>query len=70
MIKVNESHDDFPALLAESLDAIAAHFSDVKTAAESLGCSSSQLIKFLKQEPRAFQLVNRWREEKNLHRLK
>ena len=31
---------------------------DVKEAAAALGVSNSQLLKFLKQEPRAFQLVN------------
>jgi len=56
--------------LAEALDAIAFHDADIKTAAELLRSTASQLIKFLKQEPRAFQLVNQWREEKNLHRLK
>jgi len=69
-IKVSQSHNDFPALLAEALDAIAFHDADIKTAAELLRSTASQLIKFLKQEPRAFQLVNQWREEKNLHRLK
>jgi hypothetical protein len=69
-VKVSESHADFPALLAEVLDAVAARQNDVKTAAESLGCSPSQLIKFLKQAPRAFQLINQWREAAGLHRLK
>jgi hypothetical protein len=68
-IAVNPGHDDFPTLLAEALDRIVACSADVKTAAESLGCTMSQLIKFLKQEPRAFQLVNHWRSEKDLHRL-
>jgi hypothetical protein len=68
-IQVNESHKDFPALLAESLDVIAACEADIKTAAESLRCSTSQLIKFLKQNPRAFQLVNQWRDAKTLHKL-
>jgi hypothetical protein len=69
-IAVNPAHDDFPALLAESLDRIAVCSADVKSAAEKLECTMSQLVKFLKLEPRAFQLVNRWRDEKCLHRLK
>jgi hypothetical protein len=68
-IRINESHEDFPAILAEVLDVLASHRADSKTAAEQLGCSISQLIKLLKQEPQAFLLVNRWREERNLHRL-
>ena len=36
---------------------------------KQLGCTVSQLIKLLKQEPRAFQLVNQWREQNDLHRL-
>jgi hypothetical protein len=69
-IEVSQSHTDFPALLAEALDNISACSADVKAAAEILQSTASQLIKFLQQEPRAFQLVNLWREAKNLHRLK
>lgn len=57
-IVVSPSHDDFPALLAEALDAIAASDADVKAAAEALGCSASQLVKLLKLEPRAMKQVN------------
>ena len=60
-IRVSESHADFPAILAEVLDLLAAHRADVKTAAAQLGCTVSQLVKLLKQESRAFLLVNRWR---------
>jgi hypothetical protein len=69
-ISISERHDDFPSLLAESLDVIAAQHADISTAAKSLGCTASQLVKFLQREPRAFQLVNRWREEADLHRLR
>ena len=68
-INVNPSHDDFPALLAEALDRIAAHQGDVKPAAEALRCTPSQLIKLLKKEARALPLVNRWRDEQGLGRL-
>jgi hypothetical protein len=66
-IRVNESHTDFPAILAEVLDVLTAHRADVKTAAEQLGCTVSQLVKLLKQEPRAFLLANLWRKERKLH---
>ncbi|MBN2577942.1 MAG: peptide chain release factor-like protein [Pirellulales bacterium] len=68
-IAVNPGHDDFPTLLAEALDRLSASSADVKAAAEQLGCTASQLVKFFHREPRAFQLVNQWRSEKHLHRL-
>lgn len=63
------SSAEFPALLAEALDCIALHKADVKQAAEQLGCSTSQLVKLLKREPQAMELVNRWRREQNLPAL-
>jgi hypothetical protein len=50
-IVVNSSHDDFPAILAEGLDTLAAADWSAPTAAERLGISTSQLVKLLKQEP-------------------
>jgi len=52
-MSVSERHDDFPAILAEALDAIAACDYDMRSAAEYLGCSTSQLTKLLRVEPRA-----------------
>ena len=60
-ILVNPSHDAFPALLAEALDAIAGADQDVGRAAEALQCTASQLVKLLKQEPRALEQVNQIR---------
>jgi hypothetical protein len=68
-IVVSPNHADFPIVLAEVLDAIATQ-SDAKKAAELLGCTFSQLVKFLKKEPRALALVNRWRHDKQLHPLR
>jgi hypothetical protein len=65
-IVVSPSHGDFPALLAEALDVLAASGMDVKGAAASLGCTPSQLVKFLKDEPRALALVNAHRKQHNL----
>jgi hypothetical protein len=67
---INPEHDDFPALLAEALDAIPAFRMEIPAAAEWLGVSSSQLVKFLKQEPRAIDIVNVVRECLGLHSLK
>jgi hypothetical protein len=63
-IGVNVSHDDFPTLLAEALDRIAAREGSVKQASEELGSTTSQLVKLLKKERRALVLVNRWRRER------
>jgi len=65
-IRVNPGHADFPALLAEALDVIAAHGQDVARAAASLGVSPSQLVKFLKLEPTALHQVNEARQQRGL----
>jgi hypothetical protein len=70
-IVVSPTHENFPALLAEALDAVlATEGADVKAASEGLGCSASQLVKFLKLEPRALRLVNDRRSEAGLRQLK
>ncbi len=68
-LKVSASHDDFPTLLAEALDALAAADADAKQAASVLGCTPSQLVRLLKLDPRALALVNRWRRERQMHAL-
>jgi hypothetical protein len=69
-IAVNSEHHDFPAILAEALDVVAACEYDLRRAAAMLGCTASQLTKLLQQEPRAITAVNRAREQQGLHRLK
>lgn len=69
-IKINPRHDDFPALLAEALDALAAAAWEVGSAAEHLACSSSQLVRLLKREPKALALVNQQRSTSDLQRLR
>ena len=66
-LTVSTSHDDFPALLAEALDALAATDWAAPATAEQLGVSTSQLVKFLKQEPRALALLNGQQTERGLH---
>ncbi len=63
-IAINPEHDDYPALLAEALDVLAGLSWDVKAAAEFLGCTSTQLVKLLKHEPRGLQLLNEHRAGK------
>jgi len=68
-IGVSPAHADFPAILAEALDVIAALDDDVRRAAEELGCTTSQLVKLLKKEARAIERVNRCRARRGLGRL-
>ena len=69
-LKVSASHDDFPALLAEALDVLAACQAEPKPSAAALDCTPSQLVRFLKLDPRALALLNRWRSERKLHDLR
>ncbi len=69
-IVVNPDHDDFPALLAEALDVMLACDDDPKPAAQALGCSPSQLIKLLKDSPRALVLLNERRRQAGRHPLR
>jgi hypothetical protein len=69
-IVVSREHDNYPALLAEALDNVLASGLDLKTAAEALACTPSQLLKLLKGEPRAFALLNELRGERGIPRLR
>jgi RF-1 domain len=68
-ITIRPTHEDFPALLAEALDAISVYNDDLSMAAETLGCSATQLVNLLKEEPRAFTLFNEARQSKGLRAL-
>lgn len=57
-IAINPEHDDFGPLLAEALDILAAHDWEAASAAEALQLTTTQLVKFLKLEPRAFAQLN------------
>lgn len=69
-LPVNESHTDFPAVLAGALDVIAAMDDDVKTAAAFLGCSTTKLVKLLSVERRALEQVNASRIARGMHALR
>lgn len=68
-INVNPNHDDVPALLAEALDVLNASGMNLHPAAEHLGCSPTQLTRFLKEAPRALALVNQARQQAGLRPL-
>lgn len=69
-IAVNPGHHDYPALLAEAMDVLAATSYEPAKAAAVLGVTSSQLIKLVKDEPRALAWVNQQREGRGGHGLK
>ena len=69
-ISVSVSHEDFPRIITEALDALADCENDLVTAAESLGLSTSQLVKLLKANPQVLDHVQRQRQSQNLGRLK
>jgi hypothetical protein len=60
-IEASPDHGDFPALLAEALDMLAICEMNVSNAAQRLGVTPSQLVKFLKLEHRALSGVNQSR---------
>lgn len=69
-IQCSERHADFPRMIMESLNAIHAKDYDVKTAAGALGCSTSQLVRFVGRVPEALAMVNTERSSRGLRPLK
>lgn len=68
-IACNPDHADYPTLLAEALDAIAAAGWDHSTAAVRLDVSPSQLIKLIKDHPPALAALNAERAKAGMRRL-
>lgn len=69
-IRVNPTHDDFPAILAEAIDVLSSHQWDARQAAAARKCTASQLVKLLRSEPAALNHVNRLRVDLGLRPLK
>jgi hypothetical protein len=69
-ISVNPRHEDFPAILAEALNLLAACDWEPREAAPRLTCSPSQLVKLIQLEPHAFIEVNRQRSARELRLLR
>lgn len=69
-IVCNPEHTDYPSLLAEALDTIHAAKLDVRRASIRLGCTTSQLIKLIKDHPAAMVRLNQDRIAAKLHPLK
>jgi hypothetical protein len=68
-LAINPAHDDFPTLLAEALDAVTAAEFDVTAAATTLGVTTTQLVRFLREEPPAFAAINAARRHRGLRPL-
>jgi len=68
-ISCNETHQDYPTLLAEALDAVDAKEYDVRRAAAALGCSPTQLVRFIAKNSEAWTSVNAERVSRGLNRL-
>jgi hypothetical protein len=66
---ISPEHDDFPTLLAEALDRLAAHAYEPRHVAPELGCTPTQLTRLLKSEPRVLRIVNDERHARGLHPL-
>ncbi len=69
-LSISLSNSDYPSLLAEALDVIYQEALDLRKSSVLLNCSSSQLIKFLKQTPSCWSQLNQDRKEKGLYPFK
>jgi len=63
-------HRDFPTLLAEALDVVGAELWDARAAAEHLGVTSTQLVRFVAMHPAALVEWNRRRTERGMGALR
>lgn len=63
-------HDDYPALIAEALDALHAHGFDMRRTAAGLGVTATQLLKLFKKDPTAWVELSRLREDRGLPPLR
>ena len=57
-VACNPDHADFPALLAEALDVLAAAAWDSKRAGAILGCTPTQVVRLLADHPPALVALN------------
>lgn len=62
----NADHLDFAILIAEALDVIAAQRGRLTSSAAQLGCTATQLVKFLAKESSALEVMNKIRQGFNL----
>ena len=68
-ISLSATHEDVPAILAEAIDVWSDRDGDLKAASNVLGCSTTQLVKLFKLEPKVFTEINRDRAARGLRPL-
>ena len=64
------THDDYPALVAEALDQLAARGLEMPPTAVALGVTPSQLAGLFRKEPQAWVMLNRLRTAAGLPTLR
>ena len=69
-IACNPAHADFPSMLAEALDVLDVCGHDPKRAGLRLGCSTTQLVRLLKEHAPALEAVNAVRAARGEHTLR
>ena len=69
-IIVSPRHDDYPALVAEALDHLAAHGFEMPAVTAVLGVTASQLAGLFRREPQAWATLNRLRTAAGLPGLR
>lgn len=69
-ISLNPRHHDFAPILAEAMDMLAAAGFDPARAAAALGCSTSQLLRLLRHEGKAFSRFNEERAKRGLRAMR
>ena len=69
-LAINPDHADYPPLLAEALDVIAAADYDLAPVAARQGVSRSQLLRLLRHEPAALAAINEARRQRGLGPLR
>jgi hypothetical protein len=69
-LSINTQHMDYVVLLAELMDMLECYDWEIRDVAEHCAVSQSQILKFLKQEPRAAQFFQQQRIAHGLHPLK
>jgi hypothetical protein len=65
-IRVSQSNEEYPGLLAEAIGVIVEFGGDLTAAAQELGTSATQLVKFLASYPPALEWLNAERQKAGL----
>ena len=69
-IVVSDSHEDFPALLAEALDHLALHRYQTSEAATAMGVSTTSLVNLIAKSAEAITRVNHERGTRGMVKLR